>query len=464
MNTYGTDTMMRSIRALLFIALVISLTAGCSCFQKENGGLEIGAVNYPDIAPDNAGGAYAIYQVYLSQQEINQFYLQRINPDGARLWGEKGVLIGEASGDLDSGGLRVLADDDGGAIAAWCDNWNDVMSITKVNSQGEILWQKDIEGIKYASHIASDGASGIIYIVDDSGMQRVDAEGNLVWDRPEFLVENPVVDLRIISDGSGGAFVSIKGRKGDKSVYVQRIDGEGNCPWSQGAVSIFYRSSEEASTFAEEANACIATDGTGDAFVVWLERDPEVISGSAFLMNVLRLSEGGEIIWQKRNLPGGLVGYDMFVVADNDGNALVFWQDSSGLRAQKISPGGELLWSGDCIYQWPDGYSYNVVADGNNGAIIGSSLMEGVSDRSLRAQIIDGDGKTLFPEGVALSDDNQVHSGRFMMSADGEGGALFTWGSSENIYSVEHSSVQRISAEGELLWGDSGIRLDDWNY
>ena len=461
MNTYGTDTMMRSIRALLFIALVISLTAGCSCFQKENGGLEIGAVNYPDIAPDNAGGAYAIYQVYLSQQEINQFYLQRINPDGARLWGEKGILIGEASGDLDSGGLRVLADDDGGAIAAWCDNWNDVMSITKVNSQGEILWQKNIEGIKYASHIASDGASGIIYIVDDSGMQRMDAEGNLVWDRPEFLVENPVVDLRIISDGSGGAFVSIKGRKGDKSVYVQRIDGEGNCPWSQRAVSIFYRSSEEASTFAEEANACIATDGTGGAFVVWLERDPEVISGSAFLMNVLRLSEGGEIIWQKRNLPGVLVGYDIFVVADNNGNAVVFWEYASDLRAQKISPGGELLWSGDGRYTL-DGFSYNVVANGDNGAIIGSCSRYG--GRSLKAQIIDGDGKTLFPEGVALSDDNQVHSGRFMMSADGEGGALFTWGSSENIYSVEHSSVQRISAEGELLWGDSGIRLDDWNY
>ena len=460
MNTYGTDTMMRSIRALLFIALVISLTAGCSCFQKDSGGLEIGDVNYPDIAPDNAGGAYAIYQVYLSQQEINQFYLQRINPDGARLWGEKGVLIGEASGDLGSGELRVLADDDGGAIAAWCDNWNDVMSITKVNSQGEILWQKDIEGIEYASHIASDGASGIIYIVDDSGMQRVDAEGNLVWDRPEFLVEEPVADLRIIGDGSGGAFVLTIGKSSEYSVYVQRIDGEGNCPWSQEAISVYSGS--------KAANAYITADGTGGVFVIWTERDPEATSTPTDLMSVLRLSEGGEVVWQQRDLPEGLIAdpWDMFVVADNDGNALVFWQDSSGLRAQKISPGGELLWSGDCIYRWPDGYSYNVVADGNNGAIIGSSLMEGVSDRSLRAQIIDGDSKPLFPEseGVALSDDNTVYHWWFVVSEDGEGGALFAWGSSENIYSVEHSSVQRISAEGELLWGDSGIRLDDWNY
>ncbi|GAH39339.1 unnamed protein product [marine sediment metagenome] len=85
--------------------------------------------------------------------------------------------------------------------------------------------------------------------------------------------------------------------------------------------------------------------------------------------------------------------------------------------------------------------------------------------RSLKAQIIDEYGYPLFPQGeeVALSDDNQVSPWRFMMVADGEGGAFFAWGSSENVYSIEHSSVQRINAEGELLWGDSGIRLDDWN-
>jgi hypothetical protein len=453
--------MIRSVKTLLFIGLAISLSAGCSCGLGDQGVLEVDAVNHPDITSDNTGGAYAVYQVYISQEETNQFYLQRISPDGVRLWGEKGVLIGEASGDLDSGGLRVLADDDGGgAIAAWCDNCNDVMSITKVNSQGKILWQKDIEGIEYASHIASDGAGGIIYILDDSGIQRVDAEGNLVWDRPGFLVEEPVSDRKIISDGFGGVFVITVGKGDEKTVYIQRIDSEGTCPWSQGTVSIFYRSSEEASGFSEEARACLATDGMGGAFVVWLERDLEALSFPEYLMSVLRLSQDGDIIWQKRNLPGGLVGYDMFVVTDNDGNALVFWEYATGLGAQKISPEGELLWPSYGRYTL-DGFSYNVVANGDNGAIIGSCSM--YDGRSLTAQIIDEYGKPLFPESVAVSDDNQVNSWKFMMAADGEGGALFAWGSSENVYSIERSSVQRINAEGELLWGDSGISLDDWN-
>jgi hypothetical protein len=453
--------MIKSVTALLFVALVTSLSAGCSCGLRDQGALEVGAVNHPNITSDNTGGAYAVYQVYISQEEINQFYIQRISPDGARLWGEKGVLIGEASGDLDSRGLQVLADDNGGgAIATWCDNWNDVMSITKVNSQGEILWQRDVEGIEYASHIASDGAGGIIYILDDSGIQRVDAEGNLVWDRPGFLVKGEVADRVIASDGSGGVFVITVGKGNEKTVYVQRIDSEGTCPWSQGAVSIFYRSSEEASGFSEEASARIVSDGVGGAFVVWLERDLEALSFPEYLMSVLKLSGDGEVIWQKRNLPGGLVGYDMFVVTDNDGNVLVFWERAAGLGVQKISPEGELLWPSDGRYTL-DGFSYNVVASGDNGAIIGASYR--YDSRSLKAQIINGDGKALFPEGVAVSDDNEVNSWKFMMVADGESGALFAWGSSENVYSIEHSSVQKINAEGELLWGDSGIRLDYWN-
>ncbi len=454
--------MLRRIVILLSVTISIILAAGCSCGLRDQGALEVGDVNLPDITSDNTGGAYVVYQVYISQQEINQFYLQRISAEGARLWGEKGVLIGEAEGKLDSGGLRVLADDDGGvgAIAAWCDRLNNVTSITKVNSRGEILWQKDVEGIKYASHIASDGTGGIIYIVGKMGLQRLDAEGNLVWDRPGFLVEEEVADRIIASDGFGGVFVITVGKGNEKTVYIQRIDSEDTCPWSQGAVSIFYRSSEEASGFSEEARACLTTDGMGGAFVVWLERDLEALSFPEYFMGVLRLSQDGDIIWQKRNLPGGLVGEKISVVTDNDGNALVFWERAAGLGAQKISPEGELLWPSDGRYTL-DGCSYAIVASGDNGAVIGSCSMYG--SRSLTAQIIDEYGKPLFPEGIAVSDDNEVNSWGFMMAADGEGGALFAWGSSENIYSIEHSSVQRISAEGELLWGDSGIRLDDWN-
>jgi hypothetical protein len=49
------------------------------------------------------------------------------------------------------------------------------------------------------------------------------------------------------------------------------------------------------------------------------------------------------------------------------------------------------------------------------------------------------------------------------MAPDGDSGALIAWGSGQDLNSVEHSSVQRINAKGDLIWGETGIRLDDWN-
>jgi hypothetical protein len=334
------------------------------------------------------------------------------------------------------------------------------MYVTRVNPQGEILWQEAIGDLKYASHIVGDGTGGIICIVGETGVQRRDADGNLVWDRPDFLVEETVADRKIVADGNGGAFIVTIEKGSEKSVRVQRIDSEGNCPWSQGAVTLFYRSVEEAGEFSEEAGACIVSDGVGGAFILLSEFNLSSGSSPSYFMSVLRLSQDGEILWKRGGLSRGPVGYDKYLVADNNGNVLVFWEYIDGLEARKVSSEGQLFWSEYTQYRL-GGFGYAIVAGEDGGAIIGSCSM--YDGRSLTAQIVNGRGKSLFPEAVALSDDDQVHSWRFMMSADGEGGALFAWGSSENVYSVEHSSVQRLSAEGELIWGDSGIRLDDWN-
>jgi hypothetical protein len=96
--------------------------------------------------------------------------------------------------------------------------------------------------------------------------------------------------------------------------------------------------------------------------------------------------------------------------------------------------------------------------------ILGRCLWEAAINRYLDAQRIGPDGKFLYPERVIqLSNDRLVNPFYLVLAPDGDSGALIAWGSSRNLYSIEHSSVQRINAEGELVWGSSGIRLDDWN-
>lgn len=96
--------------------------------------------------------------------------------------------------------------------------------------------------------------------------------------------------------------------------------------------------------------------------------------------------------------------------------------------------------------------------------ILGRCIWEAAINRYLEAQRIGPDGKSLYHQGeIQLSDDRLVHPFYFIMAPDGDSGALIAWGSGQDLNSVEHSSVQRINAKGELVWGHIGIRLDDWN-
>ena len=46
------------------------------------------------------------------------------------------------------------------------------------------------------------------------------------------------------------------------------------------------------------------------------------------------------------------------------------------------------------------------------------------------------------------------------VSPDGGGGLLVTWAAGKNIRDRTSSYTQRISADGDLLWGEDGVRLN----
>ena len=53
-----------------------------------------------------------------------------------------------------------------------------------------------------------------------------------------------------------------------------------------------------------------------------------------------------------------------------------------------------------------------------------------------------------------------TEQGTHDIAYDGQGGAVIAWGSGKSTFSSEKSYVQRVSAEGKLLWGEKGIRLN----
>ena len=297
---------------IIFIAISICFITGCQRIDEVTpivdqtdvtsdntsmvgGGLGPCAVSYPDIITDNFGGAYAVYQVYVSKSNLKEIYVQRISSKGSRLWGKKGILITNIGGIADVP-LRIFSDNNGNAIVAWR-NDQGTISLTRINSEGHILWQKDVEPFD-TSQIISDSASGLIYIVKDSILERIDAEGNLIWTAVTNSYDvNKVTGKFIISDNRGGVITyAVEFDGGKSSIYLQRIDFNGNYPWQKDD-TLFY------STDKEIGGMSISADGIGGAVVIWKESKGDVDQPNDYDLRALRIDKNGNILWQKSNKP-----------------------------------------------------------------------------------------------------------------------------------------------------------------
>ena len=122
---------------------------------------------HSQIISDGTGGAIAVYEEVKSHNE-RDFYAQRISPDGKTLWGNKGTLIGSSQSESYSFPVfDIVGDGTGGAIIAWPDlspnQFQSTMYVSKVDSDGNIIWQKDFA---YFDELISDGAGGAITAFD----------------------------------------------------------------------------------------------------------------------------------------------------------------------------------------------------------------------------------------------------------------------------------------------------------
>jgi hypothetical protein len=460
--------MAKKVIQWIFTAVLMTGLMACNSAVKDEVLPVSSNVSYPDITSDNYGGAYAVYQVFKSQSNANEIYVQRINASGSRLFGEKGILVASIGGIFAGEPLNVLADNNGNAIVAWRDKQG-ITSLIRLNQQGHILWQKKVDDFVYTSQIISDSAGGLIYVADDSTLKRIDAEGNPVWTKTTSSYDvNRIAGKFLISDGLGGAIThTLESNTGERTnIYIQRIDSNGNYSWQKDDTLLY-------STDKEINDMSISDDGTGGAVVIWTENKWDWEQPKDYDVRALRIDKNGNILWQKNNEPLEVFQpgerLQTLIAGDGHGGAFAFGFSENGqaILGQRISPVGDFIWPTYDFSSYEGGaycLAYGVAPDSNEGVILARCLWEGAINRYLKAQRIGPDGKSLYPEGeVRPSNDILVHPFYFVMTPDGDNGALLAWGSSQDLNAMQHSSVQRINGKGEPEWGDSGIRLDDWN-
>jgi hypothetical protein len=430
----------KKISVIIAISLLpVGLLSGTSCTFLSHSD----STYTPKVISDGSGGAIAVYEEVKSSNE-RDFYAQKISPDGKTLWNDKGTLIGSSqSASYSFPVFDIVGDGTGGAIIGWPDlspnQSQSTKHVTKIDSNGNILWRSDFA---YFDQLISDGAGGAILAFDHPAgantinnnipfvVTRIDSQGNYSWGQQGVTIQRRSYwsnSLEIISDGTNGVIAVWEEMESQNEgttpnfqttcrIMAQRVDTQGSLPWGTSAITL---RTNPSNVSMEEPYA--AADGSGGAIVSWHQypSGPMDNSSPEWVMQ--------DICTQKM-----------------DANGTTEWQ-TGGVKVCYVKSNSSFVWR-------------QIAGDGSGGAVISCCFKEaGTGNQGILVQKLDATGKTVWPNnGVVVTGGTTT---RYFLASDGQGGALVGWGN--NNGSSEKSYLQKVGANGKSLWGAAGIKLGE---
>ncbi len=308
----------------------------------------------PRLAPCGAGGAVITW----FDGGRPSVHVQRVSADGDTLWRGNGMPCSASANKAEY--PDITSDGASGAIVVWHElapAGIDVFA-QRIDADGDAVWGAtgaavcDLPGDQWNPQLIGDGAGGVIATWDDRrspgyGLyaQRLDATGDTLWHAHGNVVSTAYSAKtypKIVPDDAGGAIIVwLDNRDGEKDIYAQRIDADGDTLWPALGVPICTEP-----TYQREVN--VIADGAGGAIVAW-----EDIRLGGTAVYTQRVDAAGAALW---DTDGVLVGssetYDYFytrLASDGRAGAIVTWQDnslSSGygyIYAQRVSAEGEVV-------------------------------------------------------------------------------------------------------------------------
>jgi len=321
------------------------------------------------VVPDGTGGAifaWDDYKTYYKGLHDDYLRLQRIAPDGARLWGDDGLLIVASSPfrpvtpEEEASGVKgtatrswptyegthfIVTDGTGGVIVLWeeeTESGNNRVYAQRLGSEGNYVWPDKVSTeVTNLVSVESDGEGGVkINALQSTNppaggigtYEHISGSGELLPDS-DWRMDN----TRTVEDRLGGSFhirveerTTYPPRALHYTYYIQRFDGSGQAAWPEKLLF-----SEDMNIQAIEYIA----DGTGGVIIVWQQQ-------KSFLPHeilALRLDAGGSIRWGEEGVP-------VFNVPDTEyqGLTATFSDGSGGVIIVAVLGKGAL--SGDMAY------------------------------------------------------------------------------------------------------------------
>jgi hypothetical protein len=313
----------------------------------------------------------------------------------------------------------------------------------------------------YNARMVPDGAGGAIftwyenrYGSYDIFAQRVDVDGNLVWGSGGIEVCSYAGDQynpELTTDGAGGAIIAWWDyRVGDGDIYAQRVDADGNLLWNTDALPVCV-------ALGSQRDPRLLAAAGGGAFLVWNDTRTGYDEIYAQLID-----QDGAPVWQIDGVAateGVWPKYDPRLVHDGAGGVIVAWYDyRSGsayqVYGQRLDSSGAAAWGADGVMLM-DAYSYSsaisMIPSGFGGAILAADLyVDEFSPNDIYAQRVDHDGNMLWGPKVAVCLAPGEQYGP-VLAPDGSGGAILAWEDYRAGDGYTDLYGQRVGPSG--LWG-----------
>ncbi|RKZ12083.1 hypothetical protein DRQ53_15270, partial [bacterium] len=246
-------------------------------------GIQVCGIDTLQLQPTavHAGDGTVVIAWISQEGPVYTVSAQKIDRDGALVWGLEGVQITSLSGILDE--VRICPDYSGGAVVAWFDNRGPGYQVyaQRLNAEGAALWPAGGQRITTSAEIktelsmAADGYGGaylawVDIINEDIYAEWVQLGGYTAWSGTDGVLVcgeiNAQEDISIIADGAGGAIVCWTDYRSDSfgDIYAQKLEPQyGSRLWSSGAVVC--------GAPGVQGVPRIATDENAGAFLVWLD-------------------------------------------------------------------------------------------------------------------------------------------------------------------------------------------------
>lgn len=428
----------------------------------QEGGVKVSEVSYASNYPltwrttftlvlDGTGGAIITWDDKSQRPSDHNdptyfdpipFYSQRISPNGDFLWEETFIGFGGTFPYGDSYPV-VVSDGTGGAIFAW-NNYktyfkalhDDFFCIQKIARDGTRLWGEEgktlVNSSPYRTLTEAEKSAGI--------------KGTIGRSLPTYTGTHDIA-----SNGDGGVFViwEEEGNQGERTVYAQRLDGNGNPVWNDSVML----------WGAPYLGGSLHSDGSGGA----------ILAGPSYWQHI---GGNGELLERTDYFPDsvsdGLDGHINVRVENRPlhiaATAIPPYYNQNIVYVQRFDDQKKPVWPEKPVFATPDGSllaPLDYIADGRGGIILIWQLQKrNVAYGGTFAQKIDAEGTIKWDEeGLAVFNASDSYQDTATVLSDGSGGALIIAIAGNKVRGGNMVYAQHLTADGTRLWSD-GIRID----